>query len=81
MDVRVEAGGQWTRGFCVVDRRGRGRRVEDPDIDVQGHVSGDSGGWLSDRRGNRVGNLTRTPVMEGVFGEVLCERLFGAASR
>ena len=76
-DIRIEATGQWTRGFCVVDRRGyREKSDDDPDIDK--HVSGDAGGWFSTKRGNRVNILTGTPVMQGNrFGEVLCERLFG----
>lgn len=81
-DVRVEAAGQWTRGFCVTDRRDRAmdeKRKDDPDTEK--HVSGDAGGWFSDRRGNRVSVLVGTPVLEdGRFGELLCERLFGSSA-
>lgn len=79
-DVRIETTGQWTRGACITDKRGRSRRKEAKDPDLEKPVSGDAGGWLSERRGNRVGVLTRTPVEEGAFGVVLCERIFGKGS-
>lgn len=77
-DIRVEAAGQWTRGFCVSDRREHAKEEKSADdADVEKHVSGDAGGWFSARRGNRVSVLIGTPVMEhGKFGELLCQRLF-----
>ncbi|KAI9722215.1 MAG: hypothetical protein M1812_001687 [Candelaria pacifica] len=81
-DIRVETAGQWTRGMCVVDRRGRkmmdqgqdgvGGLVGDRDADV----SGDTGGWLSMRKGNRLKRVVGTPGEEG-FGRYLLERIFG----
>lgn len=42
-DVRVETGGQWTRGMCVVDRRGR-RGVEGGGEGGEGGEGGADGG-------------------------------------
>lgn len=73
-DVRVETQGQWTRGMCVVDRRGMRMLERD---DGKGEVSGDSGGWLSRVRGNRVGRCIRTPG-ERVLAPFLLEKIFGS---
>ncbi|KAI9713824.1 MAG: hypothetical protein M1820_000554 [Bogoriella megaspora] len=77
-DVRVETSGQWTRGMCVVDRRGR-REIGDGEGEVvgeKGEVKGDHGGWLSRSRGNRVRRVVETPGVEVFAGELL-ERIFG----
>lgn len=58
-DIRVETQGQWTRGMCVVDRRGR--KILEEEKEAEGETSGDSGGWLSKFRGNRVGRCVGTP--------------------
>lgn len=73
-DVRVETEGQWTRGMCVVDRRGM--RMLEGERDGEGDVSGDSGGWLSKGRGNRVGRCVGTPGGRMLAG-VLLETIFG----
>lgn len=87
LDVRVETQGQWTRGMHVVDRRGMKMLKEEVRRDLENEggqaeaddlaeVSGDSGGWLSRKRGNRVDVCTRTPggralaplMMRTIFG-------------
>ena len=75
LDVRVETAGQWTKGMCVVDRRGR-KRVEEAK-DHGGEVDGDLGGWLSRFKGNRVGRCVGTPGY-GVCSEVLLNSIFAA---
>jgi len=73
-DIRVETSGQWTRGCCVVDRRGKATREGKGDI--QAVVSGDEGLWLDKRAGNRIERCVRSPGAEKFAGELL-ERLFG----
>ncbi|KAL4917583.1 Inosine/uridine-preferring nucleoside hydrolase domain-containing protein [Aspergillus aurantiobrunneus] len=68
-DIRVETTGQWTRGACIIDRRDRHR------VDGEEESSNDHGLWLSQRAGNRIWRMDKSPV-EGNFGEVLIERLF-----
>ncbi|KAF2018627.1 nucleoside hydrolase [Aaosphaeria arxii CBS 175.79] len=78
-DIRVETSGQWTRGTCIVDRRGKGMKV---DSDVQhgldDEVAGDAGGWLDERKGNRVDRCVGSPGTD-VFAGVLLDRVFGGA--
>lgn len=74
-DIRIETSGQWTRGTCIVDKRGKGFK-EDVGGDLDDEVAGDAGGWLDRRRGNRVGRCVGTPG-ETVFAGVLLERVFG----
>lgn len=87
-DIRIETGGQWTRGMCVVDRRQRLKMVGDPDEGVEGpagdgaeeaDVVGDAGRWLDPQRGNRVYRAVESPCPPGPdgFGRVLLERVFG----
>ncbi|PVI02086.1 nucleoside hydrolase [Periconia macrospinosa] len=73
-DLRVETSGQWTRGCCVVDRRGRDVGMGEGDLDDE--VVGDAGGWRDARRGNRVGRCVGSPGVER-FAGVLLERVFG----
>ena len=74
-DVRVETQGQWTRGMCVVDRRDM--KMLQHDIDVaEGEVSGDSGGWLSEKKGNRVGRCVGTPG-DRALAPLLLDTIFG----
>ena len=72
-DIRVETQGQWTRGMCVVDRRDR--KMLDND-DGESQDSGDTGGWLSDLRGNRVNRCVETPGAE-VLAPLLLDTIFG----
>ncbi|MCJ1287788.1 hypothetical protein MMC26_007140 [Xylographa opegraphella] len=58
-DLRVETAGQWTRGTYIIDRRDRKRREDDDGEDD--HVPGDTGGWLSSARGNRLRLCVQTP--------------------
>ncbi|KAF2131567.1 nucleoside hydrolase [Dothidotthia symphoricarpi CBS 119687] len=73
-DIRVETAGQWTRGCCVVDRRGRPVSEGVGDVDVD--AVGDAGGWRDARRGNRIDWCTASPGVD-VFAGVLLERVFG----
>jgi inosine-uridine nucleoside N-ribohydrolase len=73
-DVRVETAGQWTRGCCIVDRRGRPVTEREGDLDEE--VVGDAGWWGDSRRGNRVQWCTKSPGTE-LFAHDLLERVFG----
>ncbi|KAI9795276.1 MAG: hypothetical protein M1835_006084 [Candelina submexicana] len=79
-DIRVETAGQWTRGMCVVDRRGRKMMDEGQDgergLVREGNVPGDTDGWLSRRKGNRLKRFVGSPGEEQ-FGRYLLERIFG----
>ena len=69
-DIRIETTGQWTRGYCVTDRRNR-HRIEDEFENPRDH-----GLWLSSRAGNRIWRIYESPVEETIFGGVLMRRLF-----
>lgn len=73
-DVRVETAGQWTRGCCIVDRRGRPVTERSTDLDEE--VTGDAGWWGDSRRGNKVSWCTKSPGVE-LFAHDLLERVFG----
>lgn len=73
-DIRVETSGQWTRGCCVVDRRGRPVSEGTADLDVE--VTGDAGGWGDSRKGNSVAWCVQSPGVDK-FADVLLERVFG----
>ncbi|OSS45652.1 hypothetical protein B5807_09677 [Epicoccum nigrum] len=75
-DVRVETSGQWTRGCCIVDRRGRPVTERTTEIDEE--VVGDAGWWGDSRRGNKVSWCTKSPGTE-LFAHELLERVFGKA--
>ena len=87
-DIRVETTGQWTRGLHVVDRRGRPRRGEDQNRTIETHpddpmealtfeeVPGDTMGWLSARKGNRINRIVDSPGAE-LFAKELMSRVFG----
>ena len=72
-DIRVETQGQWTRGMCVVDRRDR--KMLDND-DGESQDSGDTGGWLSILRGNRVNRCVGTPGTRAL-APLLLDTIFG----
>ncbi|KAK3945336.1 pyrimidine-specific ribonucleoside hydrolase RihA [Diplogelasinospora grovesii] len=85
-DIRIETSGQWTRGMHVVDRRVRAK-PGDQDSSVKTHpqdpvdavtfdeVPGDTLGWLSVNKGNRINRIIDSPGQE-LFAQVLMERLF-----
>ncbi|KAF2739856.1 nucleoside hydrolase [Polyplosphaeria fusca] len=75
-DIRVETAGQWTRGTCIVDRRGKVIEAKDGD-DVDAEIVGDAGGWMDARWGNRILRCVGTPG-EDKFAGVLLQRVFGA---
>ncbi|KAH6689143.1 inosine-uridine preferring nucleoside hydrolase [Plectosphaerella plurivora] len=86
-DIRIETAGQWTRGMHVVDRRTRAKPAEvaglsevasesdDPDLLTLDEVPGDTAGWLSVRKGNRVSRMIGSPG-EMAFAEDLMRRIF-----
>ena len=69
-DIRIETTGQWTRGMCVVDRRDRKTREDD------GEGNGDTGGWLSPLKGNRIDRCIGTPGTDAL-GALLLDMIFG----
>jgi len=72
-DIRVEVAGQWTRGACIVDRRDR-KKTEGGDGEGN-DIPGDTGGWLSAGRGNRLGRCTGTPG-EKTLASFMLETIF-----
>ena len=72
-DVRIETAGQWTRGMCVIDQRDRKMRDDDGE---GGEVSGDTGGWLSHSKGNRIDRCIGTPGTDAL-GTLLLDMIFG----
>lgn len=86
-DIRIETTGQWTRGMHVIDRRLRSKPgeaaaalsenpYEDPEFLTIDDVPGDTMGWLSVRKGNRINRITGSPGEE-IFKDVLMKRVFG----
>ncbi|KAK1757458.1 Inosine/uridine-preferring nucleoside hydrolase domain-containing protein [Echria macrotheca] len=85
-DIRIETCGQWTRGMHVVDRRIRAKpgetdtrlqtQPQDPmDSLTLDEVPGDTMGWLSVRKGNRINRIVESPGVD-LFADVLVKRLF-----
>ncbi|KAK4449530.1 Inosine/uridine-preferring nucleoside hydrolase domain-containing protein [Podospora aff. communis PSN243] len=85
-DIRIETCGQWTKGMHVVDRRGRAKpgeqssavmtNPEDPmDAVMLDDVPGDTMGWLSVKKGNRINRVVESPGVD-LFPEELMRRLF-----
>ncbi|KAL2756769.1 hypothetical protein ACRALDRAFT_2102835 [Sodiomyces alcalophilus JCM 7366] len=85
-DIRIETTGQWTRGMHVVDRRIRAKPGEaaaeivdmaegDVDALTLDEVPGDTMGWLSARKGNRINRMVGSPG-ESIFAEYLMQRVF-----
>ncbi|KAK4101655.1 nucleoside hydrolase [Parathielavia hyrcaniae] len=85
-DIRIETRGQWTVGMHVVDRRGRAKPAGQ-DSTVQTHpadpmdavtvddVPGDTMGWLSVRKGNRINRMLESPG-RNIFAGLLLEKVF-----
>jgi len=73
-DIRVETLGQWTRGCCIVDTRGRSVQEGTESLDEE--AIGDAGGWRDTRRGNRMERCTGSPGVD-LFAGVLLERVLG----
>lgn len=86
-DIRIETVGQWTRGMHVVDRRVRAKPGDRQNPTVETHpadpmealtfaeVPGDTMGWLSVRKGNRINRMVDSPGRE-LFAVELMKRLF-----
>ncbi|GKT55317.1 inosine/uridine-preferring nucleoside hydrolase [Colletotrichum tofieldiae] len=85
-DIRIETSGQWTRGMHVIDRRIRAKYTEAAletngtkegvDVLTLAEVPGDTGGWLSTGRGNRINRMLESPGEE-LFALDLMKRVFG----
>ncbi|KAK3900302.1 pyrimidine-specific ribonucleoside hydrolase RihA [Staphylotrichum tortipilum] len=85
-DIRIETCGQWTRGMHLIDRRGRAKPA-DRDSTVETHpedpmdtvtvddIPGDTMGWLSARKGNRINRMVESPGQD-IFADVLLEKVF-----
>jgi inosine-uridine nucleoside N-ribohydrolase len=85
-DIRIETCGQWTMGMHVIDRRDRAKPAE-KDSTVQTHpedpmdavtmdeVPGDTMGWLSARKGNRINRMLVSPGQDK-FAGILLEQVF-----
>ncbi|KAI9728728.1 MAG: hypothetical protein M1828_002834 [Chrysothrix sp. TS-e1954] len=70
-DIRVETTGQWTRGACIVDRRGRGKKGKN-------EKGSDNGGWLTKGLGNSVVRVVKTRERwEDEFGTFMLRRIYG----
>lgn len=79
LDIRVESAGQWSRGACVVDKRDRKQETEaQEEAERLGDRTGDSGAWLSDKRGNRIRVCNATPGKE-TFAKMLLDTIFGVS--
>ena len=77
MDIRVETTGQWTRGACVIDQRDRRKETEDAEeAEKLEERKGDAGGWLTNKRGNRIRICEDTPGKDA-FADVLLGTIFG----
>ncbi|GJC91974.1 inosine-uridine preferring nucleoside hydrolase [Colletotrichum higginsianum] len=85
-DIRIETTGQWTRGMHVIDGRIRAKYTEAAlessessegvDVLTLAEVPGDTGGWLSTGRGNRINRMVESPGEE-LFALDLMKRVFG----
>jgi inosine-uridine nucleoside N-ribohydrolase len=86
-DIRIESSGQWTRGMHVIDNRTRSKPGEaaaavtediqsDPEVITMDEVPGDTMGWLSTHKGNRINRIIGSPG-EDLFKDVLMDRVFG----
>ncbi|EAQ92592.1 hypothetical protein CHGG_00827 [Chaetomium globosum CBS 148.51] len=85
-DIRIETSGQWTTGMHVIDKRARAKPAE-LDSTVQTHpedpmdtvtvdeIPGDTMGWLSVRRGNRINRMVKSPGQD-TFAGILLEKIF-----
>ncbi|KAL2165620.1 hypothetical protein VTG60DRAFT_4241 [Thermothelomyces hinnuleus] len=85
-DIRIETCGQWTRGMHVIDRRQRAKPAEkngavqthpeDPmDAMTLDEVPGDTMGWLSVRKGNRINRMLESPGQD-TFAGILLDKVF-----
>lgn len=85
-DIRVETSGQWTRGMHVIDQRLRVKPAEavaaispnpcdDLDVVTMDEVPGDTMGWLSVLKGNRINRIIASPGEE-VFKDIWMNRVF-----
>lgn len=75
-DIRVEASGQWGRGQLITDGRGMAKPLNQDDDELTlDEMPGDTGGWFTPGRGNRVTRMLQSPG-EALFADVLLETIF-----
>lgn len=84
-DIRIETSGQWTRGMHLVDKRNRSKpaakestqSVENPDDSLLlDEVPGDTQGWLSHTKGNRINRIVKSPG-EDKLAPLWMKQVFG----
>ena len=90
VDIRMECQGRWSRGSCIVDRRGRQRLVEaeinthggdvDRAVVVERKKAGDDHvSWLKQGHGNAVDYVSATPGGKAFVADFM-PLVFGEAS-
>ena len=93
VDIRMECQGRWSRGSCIVDRRGRQRLVE-AEINTHGgdvvdstadrvvgrrKAGDDHDSWLKQGHGNAVDYVSATPGGKAFVADFM-PLVFGEAS-
>ncbi|CAG9986774.1 unnamed protein product [Clonostachys byssicola] len=75
-DIRVEAVGQWSRGELITDKRGMAKPLDHDDDELTlDEVPGDTDGWFTPGKGNRVTRMLQSPG-ETRFAHVLLDAIF-----
>lgn len=84
-DIRVETTGHWTKGMHIIDRRGKGPEdsaavtvagtAEDLTLEEGHEEGGDHQSWRSNRGGNRINRIVRSPGFE-VFKDFWMDRVY-----
>ncbi|CAG9947974.1 unnamed protein product [Clonostachys rosea f. rosea IK726] len=75
-DIRVEAVGQWSRGELITDKRGMAKLLDHDDDELTvDEVPGDTDGWFTPGKGNRVTRMLQSPG-ETLFAHVLLDAIF-----
>lgn len=75
-DIRVECSGRWSRGMLVLDNRGMRKPFDRHDHEeVMDKLPGDTDGWLTPGRGNKITRMLQSPG-EALFPQVLLDSIF-----
>lgn len=76
-DIRVECSGRWSRGMLISDSRGMRKPFErhDDEVSLDELLHGDTDGWLTPGRGNKVTRMIKSPG-EALFPQVLLDSIF-----
>lgn len=79
-DIRIETTGHWTKGACIVDRRGIAKKP------VEERSPEDTLSWLVEGQGNQVRRVLDSPPNEAgenhgamSFGKVMFQTIYGIA--